>query len=131
MCYNKTTKMCRICLVHKHLEEFNSKKAYCKSCAKDFDRNQKLIYKYGIDSEQYDEILLAQGGVCRICKSSPEMVGMLVVDHDHSCCPGEKTCGKCLRDLICQSCNKGLGCFLDSVEYLSAAIDYLKHYIKE
>jgi hypothetical protein len=128
MCYNNKTKICRICTIEKLANDFHSKKAYCKTCGKDFERNQKLLYKYGIDSQQYDEMLLKQGGKCSICKNPPALVGNLVVDHNHECCPSEKTCGKCIRSLICQMCNKGLGCFLDSIQLLSTAIEYLNNH---
>ena len=32
------------------------------------------------------------------------------VDHDHACCPeGGRSCGKCIRGLLCMECNKYLG----------------------
>jgi Recombination endonuclease VII len=43
-------------------------------------RNWKLKWKYGITIKQYDEMLAAQNGLCKIChKRKPR----LVVDHDH------------------------------------------------
>jgi len=35
------------------------------------------------------------------------------VDHDHSCCSGERTCGACIRGLACDNCNWGIGRFND------------------
>ena len=34
-------------------------------------------------------------------------------DHDHSCCPTNNTCGKCLRGTLCTSCNLLLGVYRD------------------
>lgn len=31
------------------------------------------------------------------------------VDHDHGCCPGEKSCGQCVRGLVCNRCNMQIG----------------------
>jgi len=56
------------------------------------------------------------------------------------CCPTKfkgsglllTKCGKCIRGLLCTSCNSGLGMFSDDVERLISAISYLqKHTPKE
>jgi hypothetical protein len=81
-----------------------------------------LRSKYGISLEDYEKLLERQGGVCGICGAVPEAcsgnVGrlgpMLSVDHDHTCCPGVKTCGKCIRGIVCGACNRALG-FVDLV----------------
>ena len=83
--------------------------------------------KYGITPEQYDQMLQDHGGVCAICKR-PETAGrngrikLLSVDHNHTT--------KELRGLLCDQCNKALGCVQDSVERLQSAIDYLNQYSK-
>lgn len=94
----------------------------------------KLMYayrairrKYNITREQYDALLEKQGGRCAICRTDkPGNRSLLLnVDHDHACCPGGKSCGKCVRGLLCAYCNVGLGAFRDDAERLAAAAAYL------
>ena len=54
----------------------------------------------------------------------------LEVDHDHSCCEGGNSCGKCIRGVLCRGCNmlaysvdNGKGCkkYMDGIlRYLAA-----------
>ena len=60
---------------------------------------------YGLTPQQYKAILVLQGGGCGFC-SRPPGRRRLAVDHDHSCCPGKTSCGKCVRGLLCWTCNK-------------------------
>src|SRR5258708_3390846 len=71
-------------------------------------------------------MLCAQKGVCAICKNLPLENQRLCVDHDHMCCPGFKSCGKCVRGLLCHRCNTSLGKFEDNVQILLNAVEYLK-----
>ena len=80
-------------------------------------------------------MLAAQGGVCQISgqpetsvSSTTGKVYPLAVDHDRSCCPGYKSCGKCLRGLIRRNLNVALGMFGDDPELLRAAADYIESY---
>ena len=84
--------------------------------------------KYGLSSAKYAEMLAEQGGVCWICQQPPSDKHKLHVDHDHTCCPGEKSCGKCVRALLCNHCNRGLAAFMDDPALLKAAIKYLREF---
>lgn len=66
---------------------------------------------YSITVEQYDYMLKLQNGVCGICKNLEKSGIRLAVDHDKRCCPGKKSCGKCVRGLLCRACNIHLGYF--------------------
>lgn len=72
---------------------------------------------------------------CEICRadllvptriSSGKVQPLLVVDHDHRCCPGgSHSCGKCVRGLICRACNAAAGQLYDSPAAARALADYL------
>lgn len=124
------SKPCKWCHVVKPLSEFyrqpNAKdrlQGHCKLCASEYARKYNLAKKYGLSLEDAQRIYDEQDGLCAICDE--ELNGRYQVDHDHSCCPGQKTCGKCLRGLLCRSCNHGLGHFKDSVDALNRAAYYL------
>ncbi|MFE7896485.1 endonuclease VII domain-containing protein [Streptomyces sp. NPDC057424] len=69
--------------------------------------------RFNITAEQYERILASQGGGCAICEKDAALNpngNRLAIDHLHSCCPKDKyTCGKCVRGLLCTSCNTMLG----------------------
>lgn len=82
---------------------------------------------YGITTEEYDRILNAQNGRCKAC-GIPPTTRALSIDHDHSCCPGKKSCGKCIRGLLCTSCNWALGQVQDDVVRSILLAEYLEDY---
>jgi len=86
-----------------------------------------LCKKHGITIEIYEELLRRQGGVCAICKNpESERKGKLSIDHDHKCCQGKQSCGKCIRGLLCTKCNQAIGCFNESRETIVAALNYIE-----
>jgi len=94
----------------------------CRACVnedkRDFSRTKKdhqahhRLYHWKLSPEAYAEKLAAQGGVCAICGAPPKNKS-LNVDHDHRCCPGSRSCGKCVRDLLCNWCNIAGGYLAD------------------
>jgi len=87
----------------------------------------RIRYQYGITIEEYEQIQ-AQG--CAICGAmeSTGRSSSMHVDHDHSCCPGKRSCGQCVRGVLCTSCNQGLGRFKDDPDRLVAAAIYLESF---
>lgn len=73
--------------------------------------------RYGITVDEYNVMLKAQGGVCKICRNECDKRDVLSVDHCH------KT-GK-VRGLLCHKCNAGLGAFGDNPNLVAAAAFYL------
>jgi hypothetical protein len=92
-------------------------------------RMSRIKRTYNLPVEQYNTRLKEQNNSCKIClKTFGDLTryDQPYVDHDHACCPGEISCGKCIRGLICNDCNRGLGSFHDSIDILTSAIRYIK-----
>lgn len=97
-------------------DDLHATVGYCK-------RHAHLRLPYNLSQEQ---MLAVEGRECQICGSTQNPS----IDHDHGCCPGDKTCGDCIRDVLCRSCNMGLGQLRDDPNLLKAAIDYLARFGK-
>ena len=112
--------------------------SWCKPCANALAaawyaadpgarRKQNLAREYGLTPEDYEGMLSAQSGLCRLC-GEPEtkrdnrtgLVYALAVDHDHET--------GAVRGLLCSICNVGLGYFRDDPELLVRAAEYIRSY---
>ena len=68
------------------------------------------LARYGLTQELYDRLLEAQQHACAMCHTPFADGQPVFVDHDHACCPDEKSsCGECTRGLLDLSCNTALG----------------------
>lgn len=84
----------------------------------------RLQARYGITLATKQTMLSSQHNQCSICQSPIDLrTGQ--VDHDHAT-------GR-IRDLLCWSCNVGLGKFDDNFELLQKAAQYLldHHYCEQ
>lgn len=93
-----------------------------------FKKRQRkyAVSQHGITLEKYEEILQSQNNSCAICKNkASSFKKMLYIDHDHSCCPAQFSCGKCIRGLLCYNCNFMIGLSQDNEKTLKYAIIYL------
>ena len=86
----------------------------------------RLWTHYRITPAEYEAILVRQGGRCAVCGATePGGAGRWHVDHDHGCCATVRSCGECVRGLLCTRCNVGMGMFGDSPVMLLRAAEYL------
>ncbi len=81
--------------------------------------------KFGINLQQYEQMLDEQGGKCAICGTDKPMghgakYGRLSVDHCH-------TTG-IVRGLLCHQCNVTIGSAKDDITILANAIAYLEKF---
>lgn len=102
---------------------------YCNDCLKaknklrtsEIRRKWHIKAKYGIEYNEFEEMIKKQEGKCKICESDLELrTGGFAVDHSHS------TGG--VRSLLCTSCNTVLGHAKDNISVLEKMIVYLKHH---
>ena len=139
------TKQCKSCEEHKPLADYAKRSASkdglqskCRPCRSEeqkayrqsrdmhlIDRERNLQKEFGIGLSDYEEMLAKQNGVCAICKEEETVVRQgrvqsLSVDHCHET-------GK-IRGLLCNSCNRALGKFKDSIGHLLAAASYLEEH---
>jgi len=108
------------------------KQSYDPVASRRWGAAQRLA-RYGLTQEMFDQMLVRQGNACGMCREPFKDGRRICIDHDHTCCPQEKrSCGKCVRGLLCVPCNITLG-FLESEQkqdqarrYLSECQKYLK-----
>lgn len=133
-------KTCNKCKEEKSLEEFYPRgdvkdgRGYsCRKCTDAYQRewrsaisdypSRQKKYKikelYGLSEVEYNE--LTKNG-CDVCESRDR----LHVDHDHSCCAGRKTCGKCIRGVLCSNCNHAEGQLKSNPELALKLYEYMK-----
>ncbi|MFE6636055.1 endonuclease domain-containing protein [Streptomyces tendae] len=100
---------CRQC---KPLSEFSKLNAsgvprpYCKPC----NAERVRLRHYNVTREFVEQLLLIQEGKCAICGAPAPAEVTMHIDHDHACCPVGRSCGACVRGLLCNRCNyHGLG----------------------
>lgn len=87
-------------------------------------KKKKLDYhyqsEYGLTYQQVEDMKMAQGYRCAICETIFLSTKDAHVDHSH-------TTGK-VRQILCSSCNLGIGKFKESKETLQKAIEYLERH---
>lgn len=138
------------CGFHKQYEDaslFHQRTKECKKGRREADLARYAKYgrdrKYKMEKDWRPRVFRAQGGHCGLCPAVQSGRGRrLSIDHDHDCCPKDGTCcGKCVRGLLCDSCNPKLWYLEDLLmkgtkiedpsEWTKAAIRYLIQYGKK
>lgn len=139
------TYVCKRCGIEKPLIEYyktTDRKAghqtICKDCIKSAplteERKEKMrIYgkdyhlrtQYNMTREEHNKLLIAQNHKCAICgiDEKEAVKQKLFVDRCH-------TTGK-IRELLCHSCNAGIGLLKESIPVLAKAIAYLDKHNKQ
>jgi len=81
----------------------------------EYGRRKQMERRHKMTVEEYELQLKEQGGHCALCKAvQGDDKRRMAVDHDHTCCDKELTCGKCNRGILCADCNRMVG-FLEAI----------------
>lgn len=140
-----STKRCSKCMTVQDLSVFGNNKntydglnAWCRYCCSASDKARRLQRKtedpnwrrashnwqlYRLTPEQYTK-LVSKG--CHICGRTDQT---LDIDHDHSCCPGKRSCGACVRGALCRRCNLRLS-YVEDSEFMYSTKNYLEKWGK-
>jgi hypothetical protein len=83
------------------------------------------LRRYNLTADDFAALLACQRGVCALCETSdPRGPGTWAIDHDHACCAAAgRSCGRCIRGLLCTACNWKLGVLENYVATGAAAVD--------
>lgn len=87
---------------------------------KSYDASRHKGSRHRIGADDFSEMLSKYDGKCWSCKTRDGSV----VDHDHKCCPGAYSCGKCVRGILCGQCNTALGLLADNPEFIKNLLAY-------
>jgi len=76
------------------------------------ERFRRTLRNYNITRQDHEALVALQHGRCALCDSTHmgNNRRRWQIDHDHNCCSGTaRSCGQCVRGLLCHQCNLDLG----------------------
>ena len=130
-------KTCKVCGVEKNISDFYTRRNDCKDCknaaARKIRKEQPERYarykkraneylkerRYGITQDQFNQMLVDQNNMCKICSTEFKSTKDTHIDHCHDT--------NIVRGLLCNNCNLALGQFNDNTDNMDNAIRYLQN----
>lgn len=73
----------------------------------EYQRWNLIWVRYRMRQADWEKMFQDQGERCVFGCTEPGTGGW-AVDHDHRCCDGRKSCGKCVRGILCQPHNMAM-----------------------
>lgn len=127
-------RMCHTCQTWKTWDHFRvnrrcpeGRSSNCIECG----RWHGIKVTYGISRAEWEQMRDNQESRCALCGDLTLDLDLLI-DHDHTCCPVKRErsvlragCRRCIRGLLCDSCNRLLGRIEQRPRLASRFTDYL------
>jgi hypothetical protein len=88
-----------------------------------------VMRKHKLTFKMVSEMVKGQKDRCARCEE--RLTGTPYFDHDHACCTSQKTCGLCLRGIVCARCNLMMAGYDDYVKNPEQTDRYLSSYRKQ
>ncbi|MGV9761664.1 endonuclease domain-containing protein [Streptomyces tricolor] len=112
---------------HRNQGAYRSTGRYCSSCR----AAKARAARFGVQPAFFVALFEVQGGVCAVCRTDTPGHYDWHVDHDHSCCPmGGRSCGRCIRGLVCAACNTRALPWYESLPEELKNFELLNDYLK-
>lgn len=116
----KPSRICKTCTLERQIKTGKARRLRrAQQGLRDCSKAQ-----HGMTDEEF--VTFMNEAECAVCGSPDPQGAGWHVDHDHSCCPGRFSCGKCIRGILCGKCNMGIGLLGDTVAGLKAALEYME-----
>lgn len=105
----------------------------CRECVDPIKHLVDRLRRHRVPHEMARRLLDAPG--CEVCgrdivskvrNSEGHVRALLVVDHDHECCPGSRSCGRCVRGFLCPNCNAASGMVGENPSVARRLADYIE-----
>lgn len=91
---------------------------------REYHREYNRRYRFQLEPGGFEELLELADYKCQMC--GRDVTGRTArIDHDHACCDSQRTCGECVRGILCNGCNSILGILENSHAWRVRAESYL------
>lgn len=108
--------MCRSRFIPKNVRDI-----YCSGECLNMSRR---LRRHSLSTDTFWQLYELQSAKCAVCEIVLRF-SEVRIDHDHRCCAGSRSCGKCVRGLVCHLCNVGMGALGDDAAGIQKALLYL------
>jgi hypothetical protein len=84
----------------------------CPDCIRESPLSLKQLSDHNVPPD-LQRLWLSNGAEldCGLCGRRLYRKARPSIDHDHACCPGSSSCGRCVRGVVCSRCNTNLAHF--------------------